>query len=168
MIAAPIIVTATFGDADLAWLDAQRREHFPPERNHLHAHLTMFHHLPPSVEREIRDALKNEVRVASPHARLTGLINLGRGVAYRVESAGLSDIRARMSERFATLLTPQDSASWRPHITVQNKVAPEQARALLTDLTANFVPRPLVIAGLAAHWYRGGPWDLLASYRFRG
>ncbi len=168
MIAAPIIVTALLGDADFAWLDAQRRTYFPPERNHLRAHLTMFHHLPPSVERELLDALKDEARTKAPPARLTGLINLGRGVAYRVESDGLADIRARLAERFANLLTPQDAASWRPHITIQNKVAPETARALLHQLESDFTPRPLAITGLAAHWYRGGPWEPLASCKFRG
>lgn len=168
MNAAPIIVSATLGDADFAWLDAQRREYFPPERNQLRAHLTMFHHLPPSVERELLGALKDEVRAATPIARLTGLINLGRGVAYRVESAALVDIRERLADRFAALLTPQDAAPWRPHITVQNKVPPEQACALLAELESSFSPRPLAIAGLAAHWYRGGPWETIAAYRFRG
>ena len=168
MIAAPIIVTATPGDTDFGWLDAQRRTYFPPERNQLPAHLTMFHHLPPSIERELLAVLKEEVRTPAPAARLTGLINLGRGVAYRVESTGLADIRERLADRFAPLLTPQDATPWRPHITVQNKVAPEQARVLLAELQAAFTPRPFAIAGLAAHWYRGGPWELLASYRFRG
>lgn len=168
MQVAPIIVTALLGDADFGWLDAQRRAYFPPERNHLRAHLTMFHHLPPSVERELLDALKGEIRAKAPPARIAGLINLGRGVAYRLDSDGLAEIRERLADRFMTLLTPQDAAAWRPHITVQNKVAPEQARALLAELSADFKPRPLTIAGLAAHWYRGGPWELLASYRFRG
>ncbi len=168
MIVAPIIVTALLGDADFGWLDAQRRAHFPPERNHLRAHLTMFHHLPPSCERQLLDTLKSEVRSAAPSARLSALVNLGRGVAYRVDSPELADIRARLADRLAGLLTPQDAAPWRPHITVQNKVAPEQARLLLAELSAGFAPGPLTIAGLAAHWYRGGPWEPLARYRFRG
>ena len=45
---APIIVTALFGRQDTAFFDAMRREHFPPERNQLDSHLTLFHHLPPS------------------------------------------------------------------------------------------------------------------------
>jgi 2'-5' RNA ligase len=168
MNAAPIIVTALLGDADFGWLDAQRRAYFPRERNYLHAHLTIFHHLPPSVEREVLDALKDEVRSSAISARLTGLINLGRGVAYRVECDDLMAIRERLADRFFTLLMPQDAAPWRPHITIQNKVAPETARALLHQLEADFRPRPLAIAGLAAHWYRGGPWETIATYRFRG
>ena len=48
---APIIVTALFGRQDTAFFDAMRREHFPPERNQLAAHLTMFHALPQSARR---------------------------------------------------------------------------------------------------------------------
>ena len=61
-IPAPIIVTARFGRVDQAWFDALRQRHFPPERNHLAAHLTMFHHLPPSVAPELKQRLAAEVR----------------------------------------------------------------------------------------------------------
>ena len=117
---APIILTALLGTADFVWADALRRAHFPPERNVLRAHLTLFHHLPPSSERELRDALRDACRAPAPPARLASLIALGRGVAYRVDSAALSAIRACLADRFDTLLTPQDEAGWRAHITVQN------------------------------------------------
>ena len=165
---APIIVTALLGAADFAWADALRRAHFPPERNVLRAHLTLFHHLPPSSERELRDALRDACHAPAPAARLASLVSLGRGVAYRIDSAELAEIRARLADRFDTLLTPQDSAGWRPHITVQNKVDPAIARALLAELSVNFVPRPLIIAGLAAWWYRGGPWEPIGAWRFDG
>jgi hypothetical protein len=168
MNGAPIIVTALLGDADFAWLDAQRRAHFPPERNQLDAHLTMFHHLPPSIEDELSAALQDEVRAPRPAASLAGLLNLGRGVAYRIDSPELAAIRGRLAGRFETLLTPQDAASWRPHVTIQNKVDPAVSRALLAELIAHFRPRPVAIAGLAAYWYRGGPWEPLMSYHFRG
>ena len=159
-------MTALLGTADFAWADALRRAHFPPERNVLRAHLTLFHHLPPSAERELRDALRDECRAPPPVARLASLVSLGRGVAYRVDSVDLAAIRARLADRFDTLLTPQDRAGWRAHITVQNKVDPTVARALLAELSAVFVPRPLIIAGLAAWWYRGGPWEPTGAWRF--
>jgi hypothetical protein len=43
---APIIISALLGPEDFGWLNDLRRAHFPPERNQLDAHLTLFHHLP--------------------------------------------------------------------------------------------------------------------------
>ena len=65
---------------------------------------------------------------AAPVARAAGLMNLGRGVAIRIESPDLAAIRERLADAFAPLLTPQDAAGWRPHVTVQNKVERAAAR----------------------------------------
>ncbi len=163
---APIIVTALLGASDFAWADTLRRAHFPPERNVLRAHLTLFHHLPPSVERELCDLLKGLARDPAPVARLASVVSLGGGVAYAIDSPDLKSVRAHIVDRFAPLLMPQDRAGWRPHITVQNKVKPDVARALHTTLAADFAPRPLAIAGLAAWWYRGGPWESIGAWGF--
>ena len=156
------------GASDFAWADGLRRAHFPPERNQVPAHITLFHHLPPGVAEELRDQLKAECRGTPPAARLSGLRHLGRGVAYQVESPDLAAIRERLADHFAGLLIPQDMAPWRPHITVQNKVEPKEAKALLAILELEFAPRPLQIVGLASWWYRGGPWEKLGEHRFRG
>lgn len=166
--AAPIIVSALFGAADLSFFDGLRRAHFPPDRNVLTAHLTLFHHLPPSIAPELNRRLAEEARAARPAAMLAAPYSLGRGVAYRLDTPGLEAIRARLADAFAPLLTPQDAQRWRPHVTVQNKVDATAARALLAMLTAGFAPRPVVIAGLASWWYRGGPWELIARHSFRG
>ncbi|MEO5867712.1 MAG: 2'-5' RNA ligase family protein [Sphingomonas sp.] len=163
----PIIVTALFGAADQAWFNALRHAHFPPERNQLDAHLTMFHHLAPSLEAEIKHRLAGETRgIKPPHARIGGLISLGGGVAYRIDCPALAEIRAALAEVFEGMLTPQDRAGWRPHVTVQNKVRPAEAKALLQVLDADFRPRPVAIAGLASWWYRGGPWAPLSRHMF--
>lgn len=165
---APIIVTATLGDADFAFFDGLRRAHFPPERNVLSAHLTMFHHLPPSLEGELRRRLTDETRgVPAPTARTAAIISLGRGTAFAIDCPGLVAIRDRLADAFAMTLTPQDAARWRPHITVQNKVTPDAARTLAESLRAAFHSRPVAITGLAAWWYRGGPWEPIARFRFR-
>jgi len=166
---APIIMTAAMGDADAAWANALRRAHFPPERNMIDAHITLFHHLPGSAAPELRRriaALAGEH--APPAAWLSAVMALGRGTAFRVESPGLLTIRAVLAEAFFGLLTPQDQAKPRLHITVQNKVEPAAARALKAELEAAFQPRPLAIAGLSLHWYRGGPWEPIGSWPFRG
>jgi hypothetical protein len=161
---APIIITAIIGREDQAWLDAQRRAHFPPERNFLAAHLTMFHHLPPSLAAEARQRLGDLAREGAPAARVAGPMSLGRGVAYRIDSPELEDRRARLADCWADVLTPQDRAPWRPHVTIQNKVEPLEARALFERLKRDFRPMPLEIDGFASWYYRGGPWETLSRH----
>ena len=163
---APLIVSALFGGEDQAWLDSLRRAHFPPDRNHLAAHLTLFHHLPPSIEAELRGRLRDATRDPAPVAEAAGLLNLGRGVAIRIVSPALEAIRADLADALAGLLTPQDQAGWRPHVTIQNKVAPDQARALLRRLEEGFRPRRIAIAALALWRYRGGPWEAVSRHAF--
>lgn len=167
--AVPVIVTATMGAADQRWFDALRSAHFPPERNHLAAHITLFHQLPPSCLDELERMIR---RIAAdsppPAARLREVYSLGRGVAFRIESSDLLAIRARIADHFTGLLSAQDQGTPRLHITIQNKAAPEVARALLAKLAADFRPRPLEIAGLAAHHYLGGPWQAAFARNFRG
>ena len=168
LVPAPIIVTATLSPRDFAWADRLRRAHFPADRNVLSAHLTLFHHLPPSSARELCSLLADLCAGPAPAATLCAPYSLGRGVAYRIDSATLAEHRAHIADRFEALLIPQDRQGWRAHITVQNKVAPAVARALLAELAIGFVPRPIGIAGLSAWWYRGGPWEPLGAWSFRG
>ena len=164
---APLIVSALLGAEDFAWLDGLRRAHFPPERNVLAAHLTLFHHLPPSVEPELRQRLAAATRArAAPAASAGAVIGLGRGVAFRIDSPDLAAIRRELADAFAGLLTPQDAGGWRAHVTVQNKVSPEVARALREELAAGFRPRPVAVAGLAVWRYRGGPWESVSRHLF--
>ena len=164
-----LIVTAEIGAADQTWLDKQRRTHFPPERNHLPAHLTMFHALPPSAENEARERLSSIAKLSPPpRAIVSGLLNLGGGVAYRIVSDDLDRIRAELAQAFHGLLGAQDSGGWRPHVTIQNKVAPKVAREMVTELEVGFVLRPLSIRGLGLHRYLGGPWETLGLFAFRG
>ncbi|WP_294171483.1 2'-5' RNA ligase family protein [uncultured Sphingomonas sp.] len=163
-----LIVTAELGARDFAWLDGERRAYFPPERNQLSAHLTMFHALPPSAEGEVRRELARHVGGAPPRATVAGLMNLGRGVAYRIVSDELEAIRGSLADHFQGLLTAQDGQGWRPHVTVQNKVEAAEAKALLRSLEAAFRPRPLGISGLGLHRYLGGPWEALGRWSFRG
>ena len=131
--------------------------------------MTLFHHLPPSLGDELHQRLRREaVGVPAPGARIIGLLDLGGGVALRVQSDGLAAIRARLAETFTGLMTPQDSAGWRPHVTIQNKVDRAKAVALRVSLAATLhVPRPVTIVGLASWRYLGGPWERIGAYRFR-
>ncbi|MDP5277932.1 2'-5' RNA ligase family protein [Sphingomonas sp. DG1-23] len=164
---APLIVTALFGRQDQAWFDVLRRAHYPPGRNLLDAHLTLFHHLPPSAGEELKQRLSGETRgIRAPRARVTGLMSLGGGVAYRIEAPELDAIRERLSDAFAGMLMPQDAGRWRPHVTVQNKVTPSLAKVVLGALSRDFRSREVEIAGLASWWYRGGPWEAHSRHMF--
>lgn len=156
------------GAADFAWADRLRRAHFPPDRNLVPAHITLFHHLPPSLLPELVARMKALCARSAPAACLGEVMLLGRGVAYRVESEALMAVRDELADAFAGLLVPQDQARPRLHITVSNKIDPERARDLAGELRADFHPRPLQIAGLAAWHYRGGPWELAVKASFRG
>ena len=131
------------------------------------AHLTLFRALPPSAEEEVRRRLARAASGAPPEATVAGAMDLDSGVALRVHSPDLEDIREQLAEEFHGLLTSQDLGRWTPHVTVQNKVEPRVARALVKDLRANWEPRPLAIRGLELVRYEGGPWQPLASWSFR-
>jgi len=167
-MAGALIVTAEMGGEDQAWLDRMRRTHFPPERNVLAAHLTMFHALPPSLESEVRHRLAAAAKQPPPRAKIAGLMDLGGGVAFRVVSDDLDAIRAELADAFLGSLTAQDGQGWRPHVTIQNKVPTKVARALLQELRRTFAPRSLAIKGFGLHRYLGGPWESLATFSFRG
>lgn len=167
-MAGALIVTAELASADFAWFDSLRRRHFPPERNVLGAHLTMFHALPPSKETEIRRDLAGLAAQSRPRAMVAGLMNLGGGVAFRIVSDDLDQIRGELAERFRGLLTAQDAGGWRPHITIQNKVSSSEAVRLRAELEQTFEPHSLNICGLSLNRYLGGPWEPIATYAFRG
>jgi hypothetical protein len=128
----------------------------------------LFHHLPPAAESELGRRLAAYAATPAPGAAIAGIVDLGGGTALRVESEGLEDIRYDLALALRGLLTPQDMAPWRPHVTVQNKVEPKEARALQARLRAGFEPRPLAIKGLALWRYRDGPWEPVKQFVFRG
>lgn len=166
-MAGALILTAEIAQGDFSWLEGLRRANYPPERNQVPVHLTMFHALPPTLEGELRGRLGRMVRRKPPSATIAGLMDLGGGVAFRVVSPDLDTIRVELAEELHGMLSAQDSSGWRPHITIQNKVAPKAARALKERLERTFQPRPIGISGLAIQRYLDGPWERLAAYRFR-
>jgi hypothetical protein len=168
-VSAPLIVTAQLPLDLYSWATQLRTEHFPPERNFLKAHVTLFHALPPFVEGELRELLgRITARTPPVPARLEGVMGLGSGTALRLSSPAMLDCRAAIAEHFTGMLTGQDSHPPRLHITVQNKVTPAQAKALQAELALRVEPRQFAFRGLELHAYQGGPWELLGNWRFRG
>jgi len=165
----PFIVTAGLPPDIFAWADRLRREHFPPERNHLHAHVTLFHSFAPSLLEELKILLPRIARDYAPiEARIIGLMDLGKGTAIRLESPGMLVLRGMIAEHFHGSLTKQDLHEPRLHITVQNKVTKEEARALQRELADAVQPRSFHFTGLELHRYLGGPWEEVGAFAFRG
>ncbi len=165
----PLILTLRMDDLSQQGFDRRREEHFPKERNLIPAHLTLFHKLPGDREGEISQALNDLCRQQAPFPlTATGLIFMGRGVGYRLESRALHDVRRSLAEEWWPWLGDQDRRGFRPHVTVQNKVPPDEARALHRSLQATFAPFEVGAEGLLLWRYLGGPWELVGSYGFGG
>ncbi|WP_432513541.1 2'-5' RNA ligase family protein [Kineococcus sp. SYSU DK001] len=163
---APLIVSAVVDEpVQEAW-DALRRRYFPPERNQLAAHLTVFHALPGDAAGEVCDAVRDACRHPAPHGEVVSVRSLGRGAALVVECPGLGAARTRIARALAGRLTRQDEQGFRPHVTVQNFVDPATARATVAELTAGFAPRGFTVRELAVFRYRGGPWEPFAQFAF--
>ena len=149
------ILTAEMDDGSFAWLDDLRRRHFPPERNFLPAHLTLFHKLSSTQVSHLRALDAPEAPVGLHFDRT---VFLGFGVAVHVESAGLMALREAIRRTVGGELSRQDSQPWKPHVTVQNKASAESARALQETLTRSFAKRDGTATGLLVWEYLGGPW----------
>lgn len=167
--AAPLILTAELPGDLQAWANDLRTRHFPPERNHLAAHVTLFHALPPQVEAELCALLARLAADYAPvEARLEGVMSLGRGTALKLASPAMLALRRQIAGRFHGMLTGQDGHAPRLHITIQNKVSPGDAKALQAELAGTFPARDFAFPGLALFRYRGGPWEPVRRFAFRG
>ena len=166
---APLILTAELPPDLHRWATELRCAHYPPERNHLDAHVTLFHALPGHIEGELRGLLARLAGELAPvRARLEGVMNLGRGTALKLTSPALLELRAYVSEHFRGLLTAQDSHPPRLHVTIQNKVTLPEASALQRELSGMVAPRDFAFPGMAVFRYRGGPWEAVRRFAFRG
>ncbi|WP_235003439.1 2'-5' RNA ligase family protein [Blastococcus haudaquaticus] len=162
-----MIVTLLLENAAQERFDRLRAAHFPPERNYLAAHVTLFHALPgEQVDAVLADLAEATDRPAFDVA-VTGVRFLGRGVAYSLASEDVSALRSGLVASWQQWLTPQDRQKHAPHVTVQNKVQPAVARALHERLLAEFVPYDVRARGLGLWRYLGGPWEPVAELPFR-
>jgi 2'-5' RNA ligase len=163
----PLILTLQIDPAAQGRFDAERTAHFPPKRNHLPAHLTLFHNLPSTAAEAIGSRLRAACDVQPSFAlEVHDLWMMGQGVAYRLRSSALTRLHATLAETWRDWLTPQDRQPLRPHVTIQNKAGAEQARLLHDQMRAGFVPFEICGMGLLLWHYRGGPWEPAATYPF--
>ncbi|HEX8289500.1 MAG TPA: 2'-5' RNA ligase family protein [Pyrinomonadaceae bacterium] len=104
---APLILTLKLDAASFQFFESLRREHFPPERNFLAAHVTLFHHLPGENFKHIeRNLTEISSETKSFPLEFSGWRSLGKGVAMKIESAELLKLRANLSAIWHDWLTP--------------------------------------------------------------
>ena len=164
----PLILTLALDEKSQNFFDSLRKKYFPPERNYLQAHLTLFHHLPGKESAAIIDLLTNVAfKLETLPLEVTEVKMIGRGVAYKIENDGLKKLHRQLSQKWQAWLAPQDKQKLWPHVTVQNKVEPAKAKALHNKLTVHFEPFTAYGTGLKLWAYRGGPWELLQTFSFR-
>ena len=161
----PLILTLKLDADSFGFFDALRREHFPPSRNFLAAHITLFHHLPGEESLMIEDDLRRVCADCEAfEMRFPTLRFLGKGTAAEIESAELVRLRSTLAAGWENYLNDQDRQKFKPHITIQNKVAADEARSLYEALRANWQTQTGIAVGLQLWHYLGGPWKLANEF----
>jgi hypothetical protein len=164
----PLLVTAEMPPDVLAWADGLRRAHFPPERNRLRAHVTLFHALPPTVEDELRQILADLAAEPPPPAQISGLMKLGNGTALAIASPAMVALHGVIADRMHGLMTRQDAQPLKLHVTIQNKVTAEASQRLQAELGPTLQPRSFRFHGFGLYAYEDGLWRPMREFRFRG
>ena len=164
----PLVLTLTLDEAATTFFNQLRQRHFPAERNYLEAHLTLFHQLPGAEAKRLVSELESISQQYRPLKLVVKEVRLlGKGVAYRVESTLLQQLHRQLQKQWRSHLTAQDQQKLWPHVTVQNKVSPNEAKRLHAELSEGFAPFEAVGTGLHLWEYHGGPWQSRQQFGFR-
>lgn len=184
-ITQPLILTLKTDPTTQTLLTTLRTRHFPRHRNHLSAHITLFHALP-AASLPLYTSLLSTLTRTTPAfpIGLGSAFLLGRtGVGINIESEKLRALhgellralRSALGEEKAKgegegRLTRQDCQTLRPHVTVQNKVGEEEARRTLEALRAGeYVEGEGRALGFGLWRYeRSGEWTHLKDFDFEG
>ncbi|MBD2090319.1 2'-5' RNA ligase family protein [Microcoleus sp. FACHB-1515] len=167
MTSPPLILTLKLDRAAFDRLNDLRQRHFPPARNFLPAHITLFHALPgdqaETIERHLETvcAQTKLIKLKFPTVR-----SLGKGVAAEIDAPDLLHLHQRLAADWQIWLTRQDQQKYRPHVTIQNKVSPEEAKQLYQELAASWKQSEAIGEGLLLWRYLNGPWELAREFAF--
>ena len=164
----PLILTLTLDADSQQFFNTLRQQYFPPERNFLDAHLTLFHHLPATELRLIEDIASVTSTYVPMKLQVNELKSIGNGVAYKIECDQLLQLHKHLQQQWDRWLIPQDRQKLWPHITIQNKVEPNLAKLLKEELEQSIKPFTATGTGLSLFEYMGGPWNFVQSFPFAG
>jgi len=161
----PLILTLQLDAGAFSFFNDLRKKHFPPAINYLDAHLTLFHHLPPTPAiKQLLESVAANQRIIN--LEVSGVMKLGRGVAYKIKSDELIRLQNNLEKHWLEWLTPQDKQKFNPHITVQNKVDVATANGFHQELSSSFHTFTAEGIGLSLWEYKGGPWLKIKDYAF--
>ncbi|WP_425070362.1 2'-5' RNA ligase family protein [Sagittula sp. S175] len=165
----PLILTCGFDAPGFSRFQSARQRHFPKDRNHIPAHLTLFHALPGFLSDEIAAHLSAGAADTAPISySVTGLMPLGSGTAYAIDAPNLKTLHKGLQAQWSDHLTRQDAQGLRPHVTIQNKVDKETALATRAELEDGFAPWQGTITHLLLWHYDDGPWDFAQGFALSG
>ncbi|MEJ7684635.1 MAG: 2'-5' RNA ligase family protein [Segetibacter sp.] len=166
MIQPPLILTLSIEKEATLFFNSLRKKHFPPSRNFIDAHLTLFHALPNEVE--IINTVKDLCNLQKPFELIIKeVVSIGKGVAYKIESNELMQLHKSLQYKWQNFLSLQDRQKLWPHITIQNKVPLQEVKQLLYELKNNFTPFSTSATGLQLWEYLNGPWKLVEYFVFK-
>lgn len=164
-----LILTLGLDAASFARLEPLRQRHFPSATNFIPVHVTLFQQLPAAeLPRLLGDLARVGGDVAPLPFRATGILDFGGGAAVELDCPPAHDLQARLRRGWQDILTDSDDRGRKLHVTVQNKVDRDTARATQADLRAGFVPWAGVFDRLLLWHYRGGPWESAGEIPFMG
>ena len=161
---APLVVTLVLDAETTDRFERERAQYFPSGRTAVGAHLTLFHAVPGERLDDVLEDVREQARRPAFDLAVSEVFALGRGVAYRLESAELVELHDRLQQAWRDGLTQQDRQPLRPHVTVQNKVEPDRARSTLAHLSAVFTPFTATARAVAVWRYVGGPWEPVETF----
>lgn len=163
----PLILTLRIDDVSQRFFNELRRRHFPRQINYLDAHLTLFHALPEEEE------ILTEIAAIAEHEQVFSAVaesirSIGNGTVIKINSPKLLELHGMFQKKWASILSKQDRQKLWPHITIQNKVTPTEAKALHQQLASTFEEFTFNALGLQLWRYQGGPWEYVTQFKFNG
>jgi hypothetical protein len=152
------LLTLKLDDNLQNFFEQQRQRYFPKHLNRIPAHVMLFHQLPA----QYLSSIKEDCEIA---ASMTSVIDisfkkirfLGKGNAYDLSLTNKL-FYDYLKNKWQQWLIPQDLQTWIPHVTIQNKVTPHDAKALYRALIDNAVPFNGTATGITLWYYNKGDW----------
>ena len=93
----PLILSLKLDKVAFDYFNDLRKMHFPPERNFIDAHLTLFHQLPSN---EV--VLETLTHIASTHSivelKVNDVVFMGNGVAFKIDSPALIALHRQLQK----------------------------------------------------------------------